>query len=139
MKSRLTVFAVILSLALPCCKKASGWKPGITLAKEKVKIGVIHITDPFSEQSGYSYAHQTGIEEMKRNLGLTAGQVLYKTHVDDSESLNVESAIRELIAQGVNIIFATSWGYCYFALRMGILCIKIGNSTALNLHQEWEF
>jgi basic membrane protein A len=81
------------------------------LAKEKIKIGVIHITNPFSEQSGYSYAHQVGIEDMQRKLGLADSQMLYKTHVDDTESLNAESAIRELIAQGVNVIIATSWGY----------------------------
>jgi basic membrane protein A len=110
-KPRFIVFAVITALVFPCCKKEADWKPGMPLAKEKVKIGVIHITDPFVEQSGYSHAHQMGIEEMKIRLGLEDGQALYKTHVDDSEPLNAESAMRELIARGVNIIFATSWGY----------------------------
>jgi len=99
-----------LLLSLLSCKKEN-WKPGIPLAKEKIKIGVAHITDPFSENSGYSYAHQTGIEEMKRNLGLEDSQILYKTHVEDVDLISVENAFREFIAQGVNIIIATSWGY----------------------------
>jgi len=109
MKSFL-IFLLVLPISFMSCKKES-WKPGTPLAKEKIKVGVVHITDPFSENSGYAYAHQTGIEEMKKSLGLADSQVLYKTHVDDADLLNVENALRELIAQGVNIIFATSWGY----------------------------
>ena len=81
------------------------------LAKEKIKIGIVHITDPFSESSGYAHAHQMGIEEMKKSLGLEDSQIIYKTNVDDADPLHAESAIREMIAQGANIIFATSWGY----------------------------
>jgi len=104
------IFVLLLPLALLSCKKEA-WKPGIPLAKEKIKVGVAHITDPFSENSGYAYAHQTGIEEMKKNLGLEDSQILYKTHVEDVDLLGIENAFRGFIAQGVNIIFATSWGY----------------------------
>ena len=102
-------FSVILTLLISACQKE--WRPGIPLPKEKVKIGVVYITNPFSESAGYSYAHQTGIEEMKHSLALQDSQILYKIDIDDSDSLNVENAIRELIAQEANIIFATSWGY----------------------------
>jgi len=81
------------------------------LAKEKIKIGVAHITDPFTENSGYAYAHQMGIEEMKKTLGLEEQQILYRTHLEDVDLLGVENTFRKFIAQGVNIIFATSWGY----------------------------
>jgi len=104
------IAVVIMGLVLFSCGRRE-WRPGMGLEKEKVLIGVVHITDPFSENSGYSYAHQMGIEEMKRNLNLRDSQVLYKTHVDDTDVLHIESSIRELIAQGANIIFATSWGY----------------------------
>jgi basic membrane protein A len=110
MKSSLFTLALALTLVFASCKKEE-WKPGMPLAKEKVKIGVIHITDPFSETSGYAFAHEMGIQEMQKNLGLEDSQILSKTHVDDTEPLHVESAMRELIAQGANIIFATSWGY----------------------------
>jgi basic membrane protein A len=110
MKKILFTITMLLVLIMPSCKK-DGWKPGTPLSKEKVKVGVVHISDPFSESSGYSFAHQLGIEEMKRNLGLTDDQLLYKNHVEDANPMDVESAIRDLIAQGANIIFATSWGY----------------------------
>jgi len=115
MKLRFVIFAAaliaaIMAAVLPSCKKES-WKPGTPLAKEKITIGVVHITDPFTEDSGYCYAHQTGINQMKQKLGLTDSQILYKTHIDDSDTLNAESAMLDLIAQGANIIFATSWGY----------------------------
>jgi basic membrane protein A len=110
MKLRLLALAVIMAIALPSCKKEV-WKPGMPLAKEYLKVGVLHITDPFSEGSGYAYAHQQGIEKMKRELGLTDSQVLYKINIDDVDTLHMESSIRELIAEGANIIVATSWGY----------------------------
>jgi basic membrane protein A len=109
-KLHLLALAVILTLVLPSCTKEV-WKPGIPLAKEKVTVGVLHITDPFSEGSGYAYAHQRGIDEMKQKLGLGEGQVLYKINVDDVDTLHIESSIRDLIAEGANIIVATSWGY----------------------------
>ena len=107
--SSLLIF-LLLPLAFLSCKKES-WKPGRPLAKEKIRIGVVHTTDPFSENSGYSYAHQIGIEEMKNNLGLEDSQILYKIHVDEADLISIENAQRELIAQGANIIFATSFGY----------------------------
>jgi basic membrane protein A len=48
---------------------------------------------------------------MKQKLGLGESQVLYKINIDDVDTLHIESSIRDLIAEGVNIIFATSWGY----------------------------
>ena len=106
----LIILIIMLILVFPSCKKAH-WMPGAPFAKEKLKIGVIHITDPFSENSGYSYTHELGIQEMKKNLSLNDSQILYKTHIDDGNPMNIESAMRQLIDQGVNIIFATSWGY----------------------------
>ena len=109
MKYHLAVLVAILALSFPSCRKE--WKPGMSLPKEDVKIGVLHISDPFAESAGYSYAHQTGIAQMQRSLGLKDSQMLYKNHVSDVDSLVIESAMREFIAQGVNIILATSWGY----------------------------
>jgi basic membrane protein A len=101
--------AAMSALFFSSCKRE--WKPGLPLEKKNVKIGVLHITDPFLENSGYSYAHQTGVWEMQRALGLNDDQILYKINVDSQDSLYTEGRIRELIAQGANIIIATSWGY----------------------------
>ena len=105
------VFSLLLCIALAGCKKETGWKQGHPLPKNRIKVGVVHITDPFSESSGYSYAHEMGIQEMKQAIGLNDSQIIYKTHVDDLYPLNVENTMRDLIANGANIIIATSWGY----------------------------
>jgi basic membrane protein A and related proteins len=110
-KSRVSYIYLLFILLLPLSCKKESWKPGTPLAKENVKIGVVHINDPFSENSGYAYGHQIGIEEMKKNLGIIDSQILYKTHIDDADLISIENAHRELIAKGVNIILSTSWGY----------------------------
>jgi len=110
MKRILVIFYIFFALIFSSCKEKP-WMPGMPLSKEKVKIGVIHNTNPFAESSGYSFAHQLGIEEMQVNLGIWDAQVLYRINVDDLDPLHIEGRIRELIAQGANIIFATSFGY----------------------------
>jgi basic membrane protein A len=110
MKLHLPVLAIILTLAFPSCTKET-WKPGKPLAKENVTVGVIYITDPFTENFGYSYAHHLGIAEMKQSLGLADNQLLYKTDIDFINPPVIEAAMRELIDGGANIIFATSRDY----------------------------
>lgn len=87
---------------------STGIMPAI--AKEDIKIGVIHITDP-SEGSGYTYTHDIGIVEMQETLGLEDSQIIRKNKVADDDPTAVETAILECIEEGANIIFATSWGY----------------------------
>ena len=55
-------------------KGGSGLKP---VAKEDLKVGVIHIGDP-ADGSGYSYAHDLGIVEMQKELGLEDNQIISK-------------------------------------------------------------
>ncbi|MDR2050620.1 MAG: BMP family ABC transporter substrate-binding protein [Deltaproteobacteria bacterium] len=81
------------------------------LSREDLKIGVIHITDPLNETSGYAYAHEVGIREMQRELGLKDYQILRKVNVYETNQDEVEHAMRECILAGANIIIATSWGY----------------------------
>ncbi len=80
------------------------------ISKDEIKIGVIHITDP-SEGSGYTYTHDIGLQEMQKNLGLNDNQIIRKNNVNDSDPTAIESAMRECIEEGANVIFATSWGY----------------------------
>lgn len=80
------------------------------IAKEDIKVGVIHITDP-SEGTGYTYTHDVGIQAMQKNIGLEDSQIIRKNNVDDGDPAKIESAMRECIEEGANIIFATSWGY----------------------------
>jgi len=87
---------------------ATGVMPAI--AKEDIKIGVIHITDP-AEGSGYTYTHDLGIQGMQKNLGLDDTQIVRKNNVNDTDATAIENAIRECIEEGCNVIFATSWGF----------------------------
>lgn len=79
--------------------------------KKDVKVGVIHIGNP-ADGSGYSYAHDLGIQEMQKELDLKDGEdLIRKNNVDDTDPTAIEQAIRECIEEGCNLIFGTSWGY----------------------------
>ena len=80
------------------------------IAKEDIKVGVIHISDP-AEGSGYTYTHDLGIQGMQENLGLSDDQIVRKINVSDSDAKKTKKAIKECIDEGCNIIFTTSWGY----------------------------
>lgn len=78
------------------------------LIKEKIKVGVLYITDP-NEGSGYSYTHDLGIKGMQENLILSDNQIVRKI-VDDTDAKATRKAMEEFISEGCNVIFATSWG-----------------------------
>jgi basic membrane protein A len=80
------------------------------IAKEDIKVGVIHLTDP-ADGSGYTYTHDLGIQGMQDNLGLSDDQIVRKINVSDSDTSATREAILECIDEGCNIIFTTSWGY----------------------------
>jgi basic membrane protein A len=103
------LIAAAAFLLAGCGKKE--WRPGQPLAKERVRIGVLHVSDPRTETSGYAYAHAAGIEEMRKNMGLAESQIdnVYNLHDEDIPA--TESAMRDCIVRGANIIIATSWGY----------------------------
>ena len=83
---------------------------GFSIAKEDLKVGVVHIGNP-SDGAGYTYAHDLGIVGMQENLGLSDDQIVRKNNISDADASATETAIRELIEDGCNVIFATSYGY----------------------------
>lgn len=80
------------------------------IAKEDIKVGVLHITS-IEETSGYTYAHHKGILEMKEALGLSDEQIIVKDNVDDSDTDMTKSSLQELVDAECDIIFATSYNY----------------------------
>lgn len=74
------------------------------------KVGVIHIGDP-ADGSGYSYTHDLGIQAMQAELGLEDSQIIRKLNVSDTDNAIIKSNIEECIAEGCDIIFATSYGF----------------------------
>lgn len=87
------------------------------IPKEKIKVGVIHLSDP-AAGSGYTYTHDLGIQGMQTNLGLTNEQIVRKINVDDTDTEAVEAALQECVDEGCNIIFSTSWGYMEATAQM---------------------
>lgn len=81
-----------------------------TIPLENVKIGVLYIGSA-SDTSGYTYAHELGIQGMVANLGLKEDQVVREEDVDDNDDAAIRKALDECIDEGCNIIFTTSWGY----------------------------
>lgn len=88
-------------------KGESGFEP---VAKEDLKVGVIHIGDP-ADGSGYSYAHDLGIVEMQKELGLEDNQIIRKNNIPDADPTKTEQAMRECIEEGCQVIYATSFNY----------------------------
>ena len=105
------VIAVIMLFALVACSAKPAANPtpdastGIT--KDNIKIGCVHISDP--SDMGYTYNHDLGTENMKKALGLRDDQIINKYNTP--EGSECETAIRELVEAGCNIIFATSFGF----------------------------
>ena len=113
----LVLSAALAVTALTACTSAkdeasqkSADNQTATLSYYTVKIGVIHIGNP-ADGSGYTYAHDQGIVGMQKELGLKDDQIVRKNNVSDSDPAATETAIRECIEEGCNIIFGTSWGY----------------------------
>jgi len=104
------VLALLLASALIFAVLASCDDAGQAeeLSAENVKIGVVHI-GPLADQ-GYTYNHHIGAEKMIANLGLRADQYIPKFDVGVDPAA-VTSAINELIQEGCQIIFATSFSH----------------------------
>ena len=77
------------------------------IAAEDIKVGFVHVSDP--SDMGYTYNHDLGTIAMKEALGLTDDQIINKFNVP--EGAECDTALRELVDAGCNIIFATSFGF----------------------------
>ena len=77
------------------------------IAKEDIKVGFVHISDP--SDMGYTYNQEIGTKEMQEALGLEDDQIINKYNVP--EDAECDTALRELVDAGCNIIFATSFGF----------------------------
>ena len=58
---------------------------------------------------GYTYNQDLGTQEMQEALGLSDDQIVNKYNVP--EGAECDTALRELVDAGCNIIFATSFGF----------------------------
>lgn len=115
------VLALALSLLMVFSLASVTTAEGVT--KENIKIGFVHISDP--SDMGYTYNHDIGTQEMMKAVGLSDAQIINKFNIP--EDAQCEAAINELIEEGCNIIFCTSFGHEEYAL------------AAAQAHPEVEF
>ncbi|HPE16423.1 MAG TPA: BMP family ABC transporter substrate-binding protein, partial [Oscillospiraceae bacterium] len=105
------LLAVCMALAMVGCTKTETPASQAPASEEPsatpLKIGMILVGDP--SDMGYNYNHVVGMQEMQAALGVTDDQIIYKNNVP--EGAECETAIRELVEAGCNIIFANSFGH----------------------------
>ncbi len=112
------MLVMVVSLVLAGC--GQGEEPSVNEPKEntdatqendatettesEIKAGFIYV-GPIGD-GGWSYAHNEGRLYLEEQLGV---ETVYKESVP--EEPEVEKVVRDMVDQGVNVIFATSFGY----------------------------
>lgn len=74
---------------------------------DNIKIGFVHVGDP--SDMGYTYNHNLGTLKMQKTLGLRDDQIVNKFNIP--ESGECADALQELVDDGCNLIFVTSFGH----------------------------
>ena len=77
---------------------------GQAIAKEDIKVGFMYV-GPVGDE-GYSFAHDQGRAQMVEALGVET--VIVENVAED---VSAENTARDLIDQGCNVIYATSFGH----------------------------
>lgn len=91
--------------------ETEGFQP---VAKEDLKVGIIYIGS--ATDKGWTYSHDQGMLAMQESLGLEENQVIKKEFIDEDSSC--ETALRELVEAGCQVIFGNSWGYMDYMEEM---------------------
>ncbi|MGD9833164.1 MAG: BMP family ABC transporter substrate-binding protein [Piscinibacter sp.] len=100
-----------------------------------LKVGFVYVS-PVGE-AGWSYQHDLGRREMERALGAKVKTTVVEAVAEGADS---ERVMRDLAAQGHQLIFATSFGYLEPALRVAADFPQVkfehagGFKTAANLN-----
>lgn len=101
-----TLVAMLAAVAAPASTHAQTLKPPL-------KVGFVYVS-PIGE-AGWTYQHEQGRLEMQKALGAA---VTTTTVESVPEGADAERVLRDLAAQGHQLIFATSFGYLEPALRV---------------------
>ena len=110
----LLIVAVLLLTTVVGCGNGTDNLPDCTtqavsegIPAADLKIGFVHISDP--SDKGYTYNHDLGTKAMQAALGLKDEQIINKFNTGEDDSC--DTALRELVEAGCQIIFATSFGF----------------------------
>lgn len=99
----LTCLLVICAIALTGCGGPAD-NQAADQSKPKIKVGFIYV-GPIGD-GGWTYAHNEGRLQLEKELGV---ETIYKESVP--EGPEVEKVAQDMIDQGANVIFATSFGF----------------------------
>jgi basic membrane protein A len=112
MKKKLSILLsslLTLSILATGCAASSKKEETTSAAKDtkaqEVKVGFVY-SGPITDK-GYVYAHDLGRQAIERELGV---KTIYKESVKEDKA-EVKAAIDNLIQQGANVIFTTSFGF----------------------------
>ena len=101
------ILALVLCLMLTLGAVSFASAEFAPVNKEDLKVGFVFVGDV--SDKGYTYAHYQGVLEMQEALGLSDDQIILKTNVTEDGSC--DTAFRELIEAGCQIVFGNSYGY----------------------------
>lgn len=106
MKRVFTVVLVIMLATALVAGCAQGQAPAPD-AKEDLTVGFIYI-GPVGD-GGWTYAHDLGRQYLEEELGAQGVKTIYKESVPEDQ--DSQKVMRDMIDQGADVIFATSFGY----------------------------
>jgi len=98
------IFIIVLAVALIFSLAGCSGEEAPSDNSEEMVVGFIYV-GPIGD-GGYTYAHDQGRLYLEDNLGV---ETIYKESVPETQE--VEQEIRNMIDQGAEAIFATSFGY----------------------------
>lgn len=81
-----------------------------------MKVGVLYIST--KTDGGWSQGHAEGFAKAVETIGADKVQLIEKESVADTDAQATETAIRAMIQEGCEIIFATSFGFMETVERM---------------------
>jgi basic membrane protein A len=106
----LVTVLLALTMALTACGPSAEEGPA---AGEKLKIAFIYIGQP--GDLGWTFEHDRGVKMLQEELG---DQIEVITVPDVPEGPDSEKAMRDVIQQGADVVFATSFGYMDYMLAV---------------------
>ena len=104
------MMAAAVLFATSCTKKAEDAKSAAKLTKETIKVGFVYIGTINDE--GYTQAHDKGRLALN-DMGI---KTAYIENV--AENADCEKAIRDLIDQGCNVVYTTSFGFMDWTIKV---------------------
>jgi basic membrane protein A len=101
---------IVMTMGVTACGPSGGGGAG---AGDKLKIAFIYIGQP--GDLGWTFEHDRGVKMLQEELG---DKIEVITVPDVPEGPDSEKAMRDVIQQGANVVFATSFGYMDYMLAV---------------------